>query len=78
MSTIIGTIRKSFITLYVKNKSSNEVYFSRAYCFHKNRDSNEITSNYSIEHPHRNFFFFFSLSLVGGWITTLRQHQTQL
>jgi hypothetical protein len=26
---------------------------------------------YTIEHPLRDFFFFFSLSLVGGWITTL-------
>jgi len=26
---------------------------------------------YTIEHPLRDFFFFFSLNLVGGWITTL-------
>jgi len=26
---------------------------------------------YIMEHPLRDFFFFFSLSLVGGWITTL-------
>jgi len=26
---------------------------------------------YIMEHPLRDFFFFFSLSLVGGWTTTL-------
>lgn len=30
-----------------------------------------VMFTYIIEHPWRCFFFFFSLCLVGGWITTL-------
>jgi hypothetical protein len=70
---ILRAIRNIFYNLY-KKKNKSDVHFSRVYSIlfpcRKGIVSGDMFT-YSIEHPLRDFFFFFSLSLVGGWITTL-------